>query len=164
MRPDYAGGSLVNLVATLVAARGGKALHAPLRDFTIDARVRNVVLLIIDGLGDNYLARHSRGSELARRRRRALTSVFPSTTASAITTSYTGCTPLEHGLTGWFVYFGAAGCVSAALPFRSRGDMALLGTRGVTAERVFDTPPLFPSLAVRSIVVTYRDIVDSDYN
>src|SRR5919197_3303429 len=164
MRPDYAGGSLVNLVATLVAARGGKALHEPLRDFTLDSRVRNVVLLIIDGLGDNYLARHGAGSELARRRRRALTSVFPSTTASAITTSYTGRTPLEHGLTGWFTYFGAAGCVSAALPFRSRGDMALLTTRGVEAEQIYDAPALFQSLAVRSVVVTYRDIVDSHYN
>src|SRR2546421_2127253 len=164
MRPDYAGGSLVNLVATLAAARGGKALHAPLRDFVVDSRVRNIVLLIIDGLGDNYLARRGAGSELARRRRRSLTSVFPSTTASAITTSYTGCTPLEHGLTGWFTYFGAAGCVSAALPFRSRGDMALLTTRGVEAEQIYDAPALFPSLAVRSIVVTFRDIVDSHYN
>jgi len=164
MRPDYAGGSLVNLVATVVAARAGKALHAPLRDFALDSRVRNVVLLIIDGLGDNYLARHGAGSELARRRRRSLTSVFPSTTASAITTSYTGRTPLEHGLTGWFVYFGAAGCVSAALPYRSRGDMASLTARGVDAERIFDAPPLFASLAVKSIVVTHREIVDSHYN
>src|ERR1051325_1767697 len=163
MRPDYAGGSLVNLVATLVAARGGKALHEPLRDFTVDAEVRNLVLLIIDGLGDNYLARRGAGSELARRRRRALTSVFPSTTASAITTSYTGCTPLEHGLTGWFTYFGRAGCVSAALPFRSRGDMALLTTRGVSAEDIYDTPSLFGTLQTKSIVVTYRDIVDSHY-
>src|SRR3954470_7311267 len=164
MRPDYAGGSLVNLVATLVAARGGNALHKPLRDFTLDSRVRNVVLLIIDGLGDNYLAHHGAGSELARRRRRSLTSVFPSTTASAITTSYTGRTPLEHGLTGWFVYFGAAGCVAAALPYRSRGDMASLSARGVDAERIYDSPALFASLGVKSIVVTYREIVDSQYN
>lgn len=164
MRPDYAGGSLVNLVATLVAACGGKPRHAPLRDFALDSSVRNVLLLIIDGLGDNYLMRRAAGSELARRRRCALTSVFPSTTASAITTSYTGRTPLEHGLTGWFVYFGAAGCVSAALPYRSRGDMASLTTRGVAAERIYDTPPLFGSLAVKSIVVTYREIVDSQYN
>src|SRR6185436_17335693 len=90
---------------------------------------RNIVLLIVDGLGDNYLQRRGAGSELARRRRASLTSVFPSTTASAITTSYTGRTPLEHGLTGWFTYFGEAGCVSAALPFRSRGDYASLARR-----------------------------------
>src|SRR5919205_4341991 len=143
MRPDYAGGSLVNLVATLVAPRGGKALHEPLRGFTLDADVGNVVLLIIDGLGDNYLRRHGAGSELARRRKRALTSVFPSTTASAITTSYTGCTPLEHGLTGWFTYFGEAACVCAALPFKSRGDMLPLSVRGVKAQDVYLSPTLF---------------------
>src|SRR5919205_2908757 len=143
MRPDYAGASLVDLVAALVAARGGKARHTPLGDPKFDARVRNVVFLIIDGLGDNYLARRGAGSELARRRRRSLTSVFPSTTASAITTSYTGRTPLEHGLTGWFTYFGAAGCVSALLPFKSRGDMVSLSARGMTPDRLFTSPSLF---------------------
>src|ERR671925_563676 len=99
MRPDYSGGSLVNLVASIVAARGGAAL--------------------------------------ARRRRGSLTSVFPSTTASAITTSYTGRTPLEHGLTGWFTYFGEAGCVSAALPLRSPGDHVPPPRRGVVPDDGF---------------------------
>src|SRR5919108_6652672 len=162
MRPDYSGGSLVNLVASIMSACGGTPLHPGLKAIRIpDAR--NIVFLIVDGLGDNLLAQRGAGGELARRRRAAMTSVFPSTTASAITTSYTGCTPLEHGLTGWFTYFGQAGCVSAALPFRSRGDMALLTTRGVEAEQIYDAPALFQSLAVRSVVVTYRDIVDSHY-
>src|SRR3954463_6469021 len=162
MLPTYAGGSLVNLVASLVAARGGAARHReldlmPARELS-DAR--NVVLLIVDGLGDRYVRQRGAGGELARRRRGALTSVFPSTTASAITTSYTGCTPLEHGLTGWFTYFGQAGCVAAALPSGRLGDMAPLAARGVSAENVFTVPSLFTQLPVRSIVVTYRDIID----
>jgi hypothetical protein len=168
MRPDYAGGSLVNLVASVVAARGGRPLHEPLKKFPAvssdAANATNVVLLIIDGLGDNYLQRRGATSELGRRRKGSMTSVFPSTTASAITTSYTGATPLEHGLTGWFTYFGEAGCVSAALPFRSRGDMALLSTRGVTPSQVYTSPSLFSSLGTKSIVVSYRDIIDSHYN
>src|SRR5437899_11748731 len=108
--------------------------------------------------------RHGAGSELARRRRTSLTSVFPSTTASAITTSYTGRTPLEHGLTGWFVYFGAAGCVSAALPYRSRGDMVSLAAPGVEAERLYDTPPRVGPLAAKSLVVTYRELGDPQHN
>ena len=166
MRPDYAGGSLVNLMASLVASRGGKALHAPLRDLRAEElrAARNVVLLIIDGLGDNYLMRRGAGGELARRRRSSLTSVFPSTTASAITTSYTGRTPLEHGLTGWFTYFGQAGCVSAALPFRSRGDMLPLSRRGVTPEQIYVCSSVFENIPTRSIVVTSKDIVDSEYN
>src|SRR2546427_11714648 len=130
MRPDYAGGSLVNLVASVVASRGGKPLHEPLGNFELASRAQTLVLPIIDGLGDNYLMRHGAGSELARRRRTSLTSVFPSTTASAITTSYTGRTPLEHGLTGWFTYFGEAGCVASPLQFRSRGENLPLPQRG----------------------------------
>src|SRR3954464_5930279 len=164
--PAYGGGSLVNLVASLVEARAGHRRHPPLA--LLPPRelepARNVVLVIVDGLGDNYLTRQGKGGELARRRRGALTSVFPSTTASAITTSYTGCTPLEHGLTGWFTYFGQAGCVAAALPFRSRGDLALLSTRGVTTSELYSASSLFASLPVRSIVVSYRDIIDSHYN
>lgn len=164
MRPDYEGGSLVNLVASVVASRGGKPLHETLRNFSLATDATNVVLFIIDGLGDNYLARHGSGSELGRRRCASLTSVFPSTTAAAITTSYTGRTPLEHGLTGWFTYFGEAGCVSACLPFRSRGDMAMLTARGVTPDRLFIAPSLFGELPMKSIVVSHRDIINSEYN
>ncbi len=166
MRPDYGGGSLVNLVASIAEARGGVARHPPLKTLSAAelAHARHVVLVLIDGLGDNYLARKGAGGELARRRKRALTSVFPSTTASAITSSDTGCTPLEHGLTGWFPYFGEAGCVAAPLPFRTRGEDLSLRSKGLTPERAFPAEPLFASLAVRSIVVTSSRIVDSDYN
>ena len=166
MLPDYSGGSLVNLIASIVAARGGEPLHAPLADLPVSELrdARNVVLIIVDGLGDNYLLRRGAGGELARRRRAALTSVFPSTTASAITTTYTGRTPLEHGLTGWFTYFGEAGCVSAALPFRSRGDYLPLARRGVTPEQIYVSNSIFEQLPVESVVVTYKDIIDSEYN
>lgn len=161
MQPDYSGGGLVNLMASIVEACGGRALHPRLKDFAL-GEPRNLVLLIVDGLGDNALMR--RGGEMAARRRRAMTSVFPSTTASAITTSYTGCTPLEHGLTGWFTYFGEAACVAASLPFRSRGDMQPLSARGVRPGDIYVGRPVFEQIARRSIVVTARDIVDSEYN
>jgi hypothetical protein len=166
MQADYTGAGLVNLVASLVAACGGTPGHrtlATLPPAEISA-ARNIVLVIIDGLGDNYLMGRGAGGELARRRRNAITSVFPSTTASAITTSYTGRTPLEHGLTGWFTYFGEAGYVAAALPFRTRGDNVPLRDKGFAADRAFPVPSIFSSLARRSIVVTCRQIVDSDYN
>jgi hypothetical protein len=164
--PDYADGSLVNLMASIVEAAGGSARHRPLAALPPAelSAARNVVLLIIDGLGDNYLRRRGARGALSGRRRGAITSVFPSTTASAITTSYTGCTPLEHGLTGWFCYFGEAGCVGAPLPFTSRGDQLPLTRRGATPQGIFLARPLFESLQVESFVVTTRDIVDSSYN
>lgn len=166
MLPDYAGGSLLNLMATIAQACGARPRHAPLRDLpTPDvAAARNVVLLILDGLGDRLLRSHGAGGELARRRRASMTSVFPSTTASAITTSYTGASPLEHGLTGWYVYFGEAGCVGASLSFTSRGDWLPLSRRGATPSGLYAGEPLFAQLARRSVIVTTRDIVDSIYN
>jgi type I phosphodiesterase/nucleotide pyrophosphatase len=164
--PAYGGGSLVNLIASVVEGCGGARRHPPLallppREL---GEARNVVLVIVDGLGDNYLMRQGAGGELARRRRGAITSVFPSTTASAITTSYTGRTPLEHGITGWFTYFGEAGYVAATLPFRTRGDMLRLTEKGFSAERAFTARPIFPDMSIRAIVVSHAQIVDSDYN
>jgi hypothetical protein len=157
MRPDYAGGSLVNLMASITSSLGGTALHAPLRNFNPE-KAKNVVLLVVDGLGDRLLAKRAAGGELARRRRGAMTSVFPSTTASAITTSYTGRTPLEHGLTGWFTYFSEAGCVVAPLPCRRRGENQPI------REKIYSAPSLFESLPARSIVVTEERIAASAYN
>lgn len=163
VRPDYAGGGFVNLVASLVEACGGAPRHPPLACLPVsEARAAaNIVFLIVDGLGDNYLQASGMGGQLARHRRGAIKAVFPSTTASAITTSFTGATPLEHGLTGWFTYFSEAGCVGAALPFQRRGEKAPLG---VAPGRLFVEPSLFDSLAVHSTVVSYRPIIDSPYN
>lgn len=163
VRPDYAGGGFVNLIASFVAACGGAPRHAPLDALPAAALApaRNLVFLLIDGLGDAYLRREGGGGALLAHRRGALTSVFPSTTASAVTTSFTGWTPLEHGLTGWFTYFGETGCVAAPLPFHRRGDHARLG---VSPQRLFRAGPLADGLARRAIVVTYRPIADSPYS
>ncbi|MBI1943089.1 MAG: alkaline phosphatase family protein [Betaproteobacteria bacterium] len=162
-RPDYSGNGFVNLIASLVEARGGAPRHPPLAALPV-AELRdadNIVLLIVDGLGDRYLTANGGGGILAAHRRGAISAVFPSTTASAITTSYTGATPLEHGLTGWYTYFGQAGCVAAPLPFERRGDKLPLG---IAPGRIFLQRSLFDTLATPGIVVTFRPIVDSSYN
>jgi hypothetical protein len=163
VRPDYAGGGFLNLIASIVAGCGGQARHATLEQLPPRelAAARNIVFLLIDGLGDGYLRREGRGGALLALRRGALTSVFPPTTASSVTTSFTGWSPLEHGLTGWFTLFGEAGCVGAPLPYQRRGERAALG---VPPARLFRAGPLFDGLARRSIVVTHRPIVDSVYS
>jgi hypothetical protein len=161
VKPDYAGAGLVNLIASLVDARGGKPRHAPLELLQPGeiSGARNIVFIIVDGLGDAYV--RAAGGEIGRHRRGAITSVFPSTTASAITTTFTGATPLEHGLTGWFTYFGEAACVASPLQFNRRGGkLPLTQAPG----RIFRAPSLFDTLEARGIVVSYRPIVDSIYN
>jgi len=163
-RPDYAGGGFLNLVASLVAARGGEPRHAGLGALPANelADARNVVFLIVDGLGDNFL--RSAGGALAAARRCPISAVFPSTTACAITTSYTGLSPLEHGLTGWHTYFGEAGCVGAPLPFTIRGGGQPLGDRGLSPRDLFRGAGYMDGMDARTIVVSWNAILESRYN
>jgi hypothetical protein len=164
--PDYHDGSLVNLIASIVAARGGKPSHkalALLAPAAIES-ARNIVLFLVDGLGHNYLADVGRGGALHDHLLGHLTSVFPSTTASAITTSFTGLTPAQHGLTGWHCWFPEADVLAAPLPFRRRGDERPLGDLGIDPTRLFDAAPIMDALDARPIVVTQSRIVDSEYS
>ena len=162
--PEYTGGGFANLIASCVAAAGGVAHHptAPLAPPARLAQARNLILLLIDGLGHDYLSGPGQASALAAKLAGRLTSVFPSTTASAITTSYTGRTPFEHGLTGWYTYFSEIGGVAAPLPCKRRGSEALLAFE--EAQSIYATPSMFDRLARRSIVVTYRPLLETAYN
>ena len=66
--PDYTGGSIANLMRTIADACGAPSpRQAPLAAcHALDARDlsrrRNIVLLIVDGLGAGMLAQHGTGS------------------------------------------------------------------------------------------------------
>lgn len=164
--PDYTGGSIVNLLSSIQAALGTEpASYAPSRQ--IDAQcladARNIVLIVIDGLGYHFLRQQPEHSLLRRHLSGHLTSVFPSTTASAITSFMTGVAPQQHGLTGWFTYFKEIGTVAAPLPFKARYGGGSLRDAGVGALGLFAPLPLSDKINVRSHIVLPRRIVDSDY-
>jgi predicted AlkP superfamily pyrophosphatase or phosphodiesterase len=164
--PDYAGGSIVNLVSSIATALGNAScLYPPLRELPPSALgTGNVVLLVIDGLGHDYLAQAQPTSCLRQHLRAAITSVFPSTTATAITTFLTGLAPQQHGLTGWHVYFKELGTVAAVLPFRPRHGGPSLTQSGIDAATLFGHGSLFDRLTVRSFVVAPQRIVHSEFN
>jgi hypothetical protein len=167
MRPDYAGGSIVNLMASIEVALSGRSAYPPLRDLVPAeiAAARNVCLLVIDGLGSRCLAQLDDQSALRTRLRASITSVFPSTTATAITTFMTGLAPQQHGLTGWHMYFRELGAVLAVLPFRPRhGGPPIGASGGVTPARLLGNPPLADRLDAQAFVVSPSAIVDSDFN
>jgi hypothetical protein len=165
--PDYTGGGLLNLIASCASASGGRALHPALSALAPEtlSAATNVVLFLVDGLGYNYLTgKRAAGSTLAGHLAGRMTSVFPSTTASAITTTFTGLAPAEHGLTGWFTWFPEAYAIAAALPFKPRGSGPSLEALGVSPAQLYRGEPLFDSLQVDPFVVSHRPIVDSNYN
>jgi len=167
MKPDYQGGSIVNLMASVVTGFGGRSEYALARDLPPDEirAARNVVLLVLDGLGYNHLARALEGGALRGNLRASLTSTFPSTTAAAITTFMTGLAPQAHGLTGWHMYFREIGAVLAVLPFRPRhGGPSLVASGGVTPGELLGHAPLDDLLDAATFVVSPAAIVESDFN
>ncbi|MGE5491235.1 MAG: alkaline phosphatase family protein [Actinomycetota bacterium] len=172
LKPNYNGGSLLNLMATLGEALGlPDRGYAPLvSDRGLDAAIlaanRHIVLLVVDGLGDEILTRHGSDTALARHRVGTLTSVFPSTTASAIPTFLTGLPPAAHGLTGWHMWFEEINQILAVLPLTPRGapDAAWQPAALAAPPKLFDHPPLSQALAGRTWTVVPQNIMDSPFN
>ena len=168
VRPDYQGGGIVNLMASLRQGMGGAGHEsgdyaaAGALDPAEIADARHVLLLVIDGLGHDWLRRHGRGA-LGEHLHARLTTVFPSTTAAAITTFFTGQAPLQHGLTGWYTYVAELDAVVAPLPFRHHDGHPLVDD-GVSPAVCFGTPPLFPLLARECHVVHPVTLIGSPYN
>jgi len=109
--PDYAGGSIVNLSASVLHALGVDPPNPTCRHLPADLLRGDggIVLLICDALGlrqfDTALRcgrtpNLKRLVELAPLGLQSLTSVFPSTTTVALTSLNTACTPAQHGMLG----------------------------------------------------------------
>lgn len=168
--PDYQGGSIVNLMQSLIQARGHRAPDAEpypeanLLPATEIRQARHLVLLIIDGLGDDWLQRCAPDGLLAQHRLGALSSVFPPTTASAITSYLTGDAPQQHGMTGWHMWLGELGSVLAVLPGTPRYGGGGYAQAGVDLRQLYGHRSVFAALDTPSVVISPRAIARSDYN
>jgi len=99
--PDYGGACLSEVVPALLGRdRSGSPAWLP------DAarRAEQVVLLVLDGLGyEQLLERRSLAPVLASMAGGPITSVAPTTTATALTSLATGLAPSDHGVVGYRV-------------------------------------------------------------
>ena len=76
----------------------------------------NIVLLILDGLGEHILNNISTKGYLNSKKIDSVTSVYPSTTTAALTTYYSGNPPYETGWIAWSQYFKEYGRAVDMLP------------------------------------------------
>lgn len=165
--PDYQGGSIVNLMASLIAARGAGATpypQSPLLTASELAPYRTIILFVVDGLGDEMLARAGPPGPLRTLRRGRLSSVFPSTTATAITAFLTGLAPQQHGVTGWFTHFEEIGGVTTVLPFVDRVRRSSLNAAGIDAARLLGHTPVFDLMETPAYTVIPERIAGSPFN
>lgn len=160
--PDYSR-SIVNLMQTLAARHGVTLSSAVYPPLVLPGDTDSAsLLLIIDGLGHEFL-RQFPDSFLAQHQRARLSSVFPTTTASAITSFLTAVAPQQHAISGWFTWFRELGCVTTVLPFNPRFRGPSLTEANLTPEQLLGAPSCFADLKVPSHIVYPDYIVDSAY-
>ncbi len=163
--PEYGDGCIVNLVQSLANACGSRSRrYPPLAELppAAMAGARHVVLLVIDGLGQRTLADNPAG-HLRRHQKATLRSVFPSTTATAITTFMTGLAPAQHGLTGWHMRLDEIDETLAILPLTPRGEPARQAPPDLPS-RLFTYPTLFSQLDRECWALAPQSIAGSPFN
>ena len=102
VRPDYEGGSVINVVPALLGLRpADEWLPSCIQGATA------VVLLVLDGVGwGNYGVNRLQAPVLSSMEGGPITTVVPSTTAAALTSIAAGAPPSTHGLVGYRMRVG----------------------------------------------------------
>jgi hypothetical protein len=174
--PDYAGGSILNLPASVLAefapldteapASGQPLRHEILPPHLLDdARV--IVMLVVDGLGRSNL-RHARQAGLIEWLDSAdhvatITSVFPSTTVAALTSLQTALPPATHGLAGYTIYLEPQQATVNMITWKASGGMQLASPLP-DPKRFLDVPNIYTRLAaagVEAVIVSNKEFADS---
>ena len=166
--PEYKGHSLVNIPATL-----GELLGAPLAGIsppldraywgTLASGVRRVVLVLLDALGYLQLGEMLRIDPSCVWLRQAqygvllpMTSIYPSTTNTALATLLTGVEPIAHGLLGyelWLREYGVLAEMLSLKPAYGTGRETLMDY-GLTPETFLPVPCLGELLGPKGVRTT----------
>ncbi len=150
--PNYSGANVRGIIPALLAPT-----RAPLPSWIpAEADVGQRVVLIIDGLGWEQLqSRLHLAPTLASMLASPITTVAPTTTATALTSITTGLTPAEHGLIGYRIDVG--GEILNVLRWRNeRHDLR-------RSHRPADIQPYAPFLAESPPVISRTELETSAF-
>lgn len=98
---------ILNTITSILKSYNVETKHKSLEklDQILDKKYRNVVFLVLDGMGEHILGNISPNGFFAENKIDCVTSVYPSTTTAALTTYYSGKPPYETGWIAWSQYF-----------------------------------------------------------
>lgn len=163
LRPDPAEPNTVDLSQAL-AVLSGVALPRTPNVELLTGRIGladHLVFVLIDGLGVDVLRRLPETAFLRRHLALELRSVFPSATASALTSLTTGRWPSAHGIPGWWTYLPERDLMVTTLPFVERWSNAALD---LPVRTLFPGEPLLPRFQRHVASILPTSIADSAYS
>ena len=122
--------------------------------------VQQAVFVLMDGLGEQLLAMHAPGGVLSHFRWRSLDSVFPSSTAPALSSLSAAAPPAMHGNPAWLMWAERLGEIIQTLPMDVPGDP----TRSVEAQDVWEWVPWMVRSAAPAFSVLPIQIADTVFS
>lgn len=111
IKPNYSGGSILNLSVSMGDFLGIKSQYHTLTGELDKVQGKRILLIIIDGLGYTHLMQYCGGCEEAKwlGEVNELTTVFPSVTSTVLTTLSMMVPPGVHGVLGTIMYVKEVG-------------------------------------------------------
>ena len=97
-------GTITSILKYYNVETSHKSLES-LDNILVKGKYKNVILFILDGMGEHILNNISKNGYFNQNKLDVLTSVYPSTTTAALTTYYSGQPPYETGWIAWSQYF-----------------------------------------------------------
>jgi hypothetical protein len=153
---DYCFAGVPGTVGSLFGVESDRALPGDVLD-GVGREFDRVLVVLVDGYGlDSWERDHGDVPLLRRLTERGtvtpLTSVYPSETAAAMNTYYTGALPVEHGSIGWNQYDRAVGASFTPLP----GEVKHAdGAVDLESETVVDAEPVADDLVENGVDVEF---------
>jgi hypothetical protein len=148
VRPLSTGYAFAALPATIERLLGGEPVEGGLPSAALGALggpAQRVVLVLLDGFGWSFFARHADHPLLRRMLVEGsvakLTTQFPSTTAAHITTLHTGRPVAEHGVYEWNILDPGLNAIVTPMLFSYAGD----GARDTLRRAGVAPPALYPT-------------------
>lgn len=121
--PNYETLNVRNMKSLVGKVFGINSLGSAMPDDMLDDYhgIEKVLLVVMDGFGYNRLLAHIKQHDgefsdlISKGVLKPLTSTFPATTSTSLTSIFTGLTPAEHGIIGYLMFSPTYGCVFITL-------------------------------------------------
>ncbi len=165
---DHTTPNIVDLAQAMAALAGApnadtpSELAASLRDLIGEAE--HYVFVLIDGLGMHMIDRLPSDSFLRSHVKTELRTVYPSSTAPALTSLATALWPSDHAIPGWWTYLPDAALTATILPYTERFSERPAQHFGAGSTYAFPQPSWMASIQRDAAIVQPRKIAGSVYS
>ncbi len=169
-KPSYHGYSIVNISNAVLEHFGCDPIHKsyPFEELLpgLFQGINKILIFLIDAFGYHSLENAlSKENILSNAKILKATSVFPTTTSSAISSLLTGCTPIEHGMLGYILYLkeigGLVNMIELSSPTLGKLPSSVPPRSILLTETIFEK---LTRIGVRCFVLTSKTIRGSGFS